>query len=151
VRILPATLVMLGLLAAGAPVRAADVPKHAPSPETKGTLSQWQSGDGLAYYHRVPADYDPEQGANLTLILHGSNLTGGWGFANHRAKTFRPHDIVVSPDGTATWRKSADSLKLRPADVKAYDGMIEGFETAITKGYEIFDEINKTQGEMPPP
>ncbi len=36
----------------------------------------------------------------MTLILHGSNLSAGWGFWNHKAGEFRADDVVVSPDGS---------------------------------------------------
>jgi predicted esterase len=93
-------LAALAVLSGGLPARAADIPSKAPGADTKGELCEWKAKDGLVYHHRLPASYDPEKGANLTLILHGSNLTHGWGFANHSAKSFRPDDIVVSPDGT---------------------------------------------------
>ncbi len=76
------------------------IPEVAPSAEVAGKQCEWKSKDGLGYRYRIPANYDPEKGANLTFILHGSNLNRWWGFSNHSWKTFRPDDIVVSPDGT---------------------------------------------------
>jgi pimeloyl-ACP methyl ester carboxylesterase len=93
------------LLAAllGGPRAFADHPtQKAPGPDAKEERFEWKSSDGLTYLYRVPENYDPEKGAGLTVILHGSNLTRFWGFANHNAKTFRPDDIVVSPDGTTS-------------------------------------------------
>ncbi len=93
-------LCVLALLVAS-PVAWADGPEeHAPDPNATGERYEWKSEDGLVYVYRVPTDYDPEKGAGLTVILHGSNLTRHWGFANHSDKSFRPNDIVVSPDGT---------------------------------------------------
>ncbi|MEM6673519.1 MAG: alpha/beta fold hydrolase [Planctomycetota bacterium] len=77
-------------------------PSKPPSPDVAGKVHRWESSDGLAFEYRVPKDYDAEVGANITFILHGSNLSRRWGFANHDAKTFRPDDIVVSPDGTTS-------------------------------------------------
>ncbi|MHC5009621.1 MAG: alpha/beta fold hydrolase [Planctomycetota bacterium] len=81
---------------------AADVKEREPSTRGDGKLYEWHSEDGLVYWYRVPKKYDHEKGANLTLILHGSNLTHEWGFANHSKDSFRPDDIVVSPDGTTS-------------------------------------------------
>ena len=70
------------------------------APRAKGEVYEWKSKDGLVYRYRLPKKYDQEKGCNLTMILHGSNLDRRWGFANHSYKTFRPDDLVVSPDGT---------------------------------------------------
>jgi len=91
------------VLALALPAVAADkVKEKEPGPKTTGQIYAWKSKDGLAYYYRIPKNYDAEKGANLTLILHGSNLDRRWGFANHSFKTFRPDDVVVSPDGTTS-------------------------------------------------
>lgn len=71
-----------------------------PATLAKGKVYEWKSEDGLAYHYRIPSNYDKAAGANLTFILHGSNLDRTWGFANHKPTTFRPDDIVVCPDGT---------------------------------------------------
>ena len=100
------TLAALALLAAPAPSspiadpQSKEPPSKEPGPKAKGKLYRWESGDGLAYEYRIPKDYDPEAGANLTFVLHGSNLSRRWTFWNHDVATFRPDDIVVSPDGT---------------------------------------------------
>ncbi len=102
-RLIPWVLIAaVALLVAAPPATAADIKEKEIGPKAKGKLYEWHSEDGLAYHYRLPKDYDPEEGANLTVILHGSNLTRGWGFANHVWKTFRPDDIVVSPDGTTS-------------------------------------------------
>ncbi len=77
-------------------------PSKEPGPRSKGKVYRWESADGLAYEYRVPKGYDPDAGANLTFILHGSNLSRRWGFANHEPSKFRTDDIVVSPDGTTS-------------------------------------------------
>jgi predicted esterase len=95
--------VLLCVLALSCAAMAADkIKEKEPGPKSTGKIYEWKSKDGLAYYYRIPKRFDPEKGANLTLILHGSNLTKGWGFANHSFKTFRPDDVVVSPDGTTS-------------------------------------------------
>jgi predicted esterase len=79
---------------------AADVKQKEPGPKSKGKQYEWKAKDGLVYRYFVPKSYGEEKGANLTLILHGSNLDRRWGFANHKAGGVRPDDVVVSPDGT---------------------------------------------------
>lgn len=87
-------------------------------PKAKGKVFAWKSDDGLEYTYRVPRKYDPDQGANLTFILHGSNLTRYWGFANHPYKTFRPDDIVVSPDGTTPNGRGGFNFMGQPKDAQ---------------------------------
>jgi predicted esterase len=98
---------VVGLVAVAALVvfpsatRAGSFDKKAPDPKAPaGKVFEWKSGGGTTCLWRAPARYDEATGVNLTLILHGSNLTREWGFANHSAKEFRPDDFVVSPDGT---------------------------------------------------
>ena len=91
------TVALLG----STPARSAGGPDlKAPDPKRTGEVYEWKSKDGLAYQYIVPKGYDADRGANLTFILHGSNLDRRWGFANHPAGTFRPDDVVVCPDGT---------------------------------------------------
>jgi pimeloyl-ACP methyl ester carboxylesterase len=90
-------------VAVGAPTHgaaAADVRKKAPDPAAAGEVFEWKSAGGVVCHWRAPRKYDAAKGAGLTVILHGSNLTHGWGFANHDSKTFRPDDFVLVPDGT---------------------------------------------------
>lgn len=98
---------VVSLVAGHAPARGADVPKKAPDPKAGGAVCEWTSAGGVVCFWRAPQKYDAAKGANLTLILHGSNLSHGWGFANHDAKTFRPDDMVVCPDGTTPAGKGA--------------------------------------------
>lgn len=86
---------------------AADPPAKAPDPKAGGQVCEWTSAGGVVCAWRAPLRYDDAKGANLTLVLHGSNLDHRWGFANHDAKTFRPDDMVVCPDGTTPAGKGA--------------------------------------------
>ena len=93
------SVMLVGLLATG--VEAADDhPDLDPREAQPGQICEWHAADGLKYEYFVPAGYDPERGANLTLVLHGNGLDHRWTFLNHPAGEFRPDDIVVSPDGT---------------------------------------------------
>jgi len=113
------------LLGTAAPTQAADPDKKAPSPKDGGKVYEAKSADGLVYFWRGPERYDAEKGVNLTLILHGSNLTHGWGFANHDAKTFRPDDLVVSPDGTTPNGNGGFNFLKEPKDGNRLHALIE--------------------------
>jgi hypothetical protein len=91
---------LLGLIALALPAFAGDNPEREPGTKATGKVFTWSAKNGTRYEYFVPKDYDSEKGANLTLILHGSNLDRRWGFANHKAGEFREYDIVVCPDGT---------------------------------------------------
>ncbi|MGI9240260.1 MAG: hypothetical protein ACR2RV_05635, partial [Verrucomicrobiales bacterium] len=94
-------VLLLGVLGLSGHIgSAAPVKERDPADLSAGKVYGWQSEDGLAYHYRIPKTYDAEAGANLTFVLHGSNLSRTWGFANHDPDTFRPDDIVVCPDGT---------------------------------------------------
>jgi hypothetical protein len=80
----------------------AEPEQKAPGAKTTGRVYEWKSADGLAYQYFVPEKYDAGKGANLTFVLHGSNLDRRWGFANHKAGEFRKDDVVVCPDGTTS-------------------------------------------------
>ncbi|MFH0946390.1 MAG: hypothetical protein V2A76_14425 [Planctomycetota bacterium] len=96
------------------PAEAKELKERAPCPKARGEPYAWQTGSGLRYEYYVPKDYDGDQGANLVLILHGSNLDRRWGFANHSPGTFRPGDILVCPDGTTP--NGSGGFNFRQAD-----------------------------------
>ena len=107
---------MIALLATA--TLAADVPEKAPGPRTKGKRYKWKAKNGLVYHYWVPKKYDPEKGANLTFILHGSNLDHRWGFRNNTPPGFRGDDILVSPDGTTFNGNRGYNFLGRPGDAK---------------------------------
>ena len=122
---------LLVCLLAAAPALAADVKEKELGPKAKGKLYKWQAKDGLAYYYRIPKNYDPDEGANLTVLLHGSNLTGGWGFANHQWKTFRPDDIVVSPDGTTSNGRGGFNFLGERKDAKRFHTLLNELKEVL--------------------
>jgi pimeloyl-ACP methyl ester carboxylesterase len=104
---------------AAADVSSAGEPEQkAPGPKAAGRVCEWKSADGLAYQYFVPEKYDAAKGANLTFILHGSNLDRRWGFANHRAGEFRKDDVVVCPDGTTSNGKTGFNFLQGDKDLK---------------------------------
>lgn len=121
----------LALLLVGGPLEAADLEQKAPSPKDGGKVYAWKAADGLVYAWRGPQRYDAKQGVNLTLILHGSNLGHGWGFANHAAKTFRPDDLVVSPDGTTPNGNGGFNFLREPKDGNRLHALIEELKQAF--------------------
>jgi len=94
--------VSLLLLARVGAYAAAEYPRAEMGPKSMGKVHEWKSKTGLAYTYFIPKSYTPKKGANLTFVLHGSNLSRYWGFANHKAGVFRPDDVVVCPDGTTS-------------------------------------------------
>ncbi len=76
-------------------------PTVAPAEGERGKVQVWKSAGGIDFEYYVPPSYDPERGANLTVVLHGNGLDHRWTFWNHPAGEFRPDDIIVSPDGTS--------------------------------------------------
>src|SRR5687767_11214259 len=101
-----ACLARLGLAAAVlgagvAPSLAAETPKKALDPKAGGgTVYEGKTADGLLYLWRGPSGYDAKVGVDVTFILHGNGLDRRWGFLNHSKDSFRPDDLVISPDGT---------------------------------------------------
>jgi poly(3-hydroxybutyrate) depolymerase len=125
-----ATWTACGLLAAALAI-AGDArceeahPSKAPDPSAVGQIYTWKSGDGLEYEYYVPKDYDARRGANLLLILHGSNLDRRWGFANHAAGVFRPDDVIVCPDGTTSNKQGGFNFMRDDKDVKRVHALQE--------------------------
>ncbi len=92
---LPLLLVLLA-----APAQELD--SKAPAADAKaGTPFQWKSAAGLRYAWCLPEDYDGKTARNLTVILHGTGGDYSWGLLNNQPGTFRPHDVVISVDGTS--------------------------------------------------
>jgi poly(3-hydroxybutyrate) depolymerase len=123
------TLLAVALLSATA---LADKPKsQEPGPKAKGKLCEWKSKDGLEYVYFVPKGYDEGKGANLTFILHGSNLGRGWGFSNHRPGEFREDDVVVSPDGTTSNGRGGFNFLGEPKDAQRFRALLEELKQAF--------------------
>ncbi len=113
-RILIATMCVVGGIAT---VAEAKFPRKEFG-KAKGGPYEWTAGNGLDYVYRLPKRYNPKTGATLTFVLHGSNLSRHWGFANHRPNSFRPDDIVVSPDGTTPNGRGGFNFLGKPADLE---------------------------------
>ncbi len=92
----------IGILASAPDAAAAERAPAVAAGKNKSweEIHEWTSKGGVTCSWRGPREVaDADAGVNLTIILHGSNLTHGWGFANHGAASFRPDDLVLSPDG----------------------------------------------------
>ena len=59
------------------------------------------SSAGLRYTWAIPKDVPVAGERGMTVLLHGTGLDYRWGFANHPIGKFRPHDVVISVDGTS--------------------------------------------------
>lgn len=79
-----------------------EVPRQAPDAKApRGETLEWTSSAGRPYWYRLPKERKKGAPPALVLMLHGTGLNHGWSFWNYGIArgTFRPHDIVVSPDG----------------------------------------------------
>lgn len=121
----------LVLLVCAAELSAADVKEKAPGRKTTGTVYEWKSKGGVAYRYRIPKKYNADKGANLVVILHGSNLDRRWGFANHSSKDFRPGDIVLCPDGTTSNGRGGLNFLNAKNDVKLVHELLEEWKAAF--------------------
>lgn len=67
----------------------------------RGTLLEWKTPEGKAYWYVVPKKIKKSEPPALILFLHGTGLDHRWSFWNYGlAKgNYRPDDILVSPDG----------------------------------------------------
>ena len=132
----PAIPFLLALLTTSAAIRADPAatppPAKALDPSAPSeTIYQGKSADGLVYFWRGPKQYDASKGIGLTVILHGSNLNHEWGFANHVKTTFRPDDLVVSPDGTTPNDKGGFNFMGAPKDAKRVHAFLEEVKKAF--------------------
>lgn len=119
-------VVLLGVLGLTSGFSSAAAPRETdPADQSRGKVYEWKSSDRLAYQYRIPRKYDEEIGVNLTFILHGSNLTRTWGFANHEAATFRPDDVVVCPDGTTSSGQGGFNFLGKDTDVNRFHALHE--------------------------
>lgn len=129
----PFLLVLLAL-SRGTRTASADAPPVAKALDPKAaseTVYEGKSADGLVYFWRGPKHYDATKGVGLTVILHGSNLHHGWGFANHDKSTFRQDDLVLSPDGTTPNGKGGFNSMGEPKDAKRFHALLEEVKKAF--------------------
>ncbi len=56
---------------------------------------------GLRFTWALPKELEEGKLYDLVVICHGTGLDYRWGHANYPPEVFRPHDIVVSVDGTS--------------------------------------------------
>lgn len=126
--------VVAALVATAAPARSdGEHPQKDPATHPVGEICTWKSADGLVYEYYVPKSYDATKGANLLLILHGSNLDRRWGFANHTAGEFRPDDVIVCPDGTTSNGQGGFNFMRDAKDVQR----VHALQDELRKTYKV--------------
>lgn len=124
-------LLLCGWLAVPRSHAADTVQQKAPdAKDASKKVFEWKSKDGVGFSWRGPKKYDAAKGVGLTFILHGSNLTHAWGFANHNPNTFRPDDIVVCPDGTSPSGQGSFNFLEGPDDTKKFHALVEELKAA---------------------
>lgn len=124
-----AVVVASGTLSPGDAADAGEAKKKALDPRSAGEVYEWKSAGGVVCSWRAPQKYDEAKGAGLTVILHGSNLTHGWGFANHDSKTFRPDDFLLVPDGTTSNGKGG--FNFLEGDTRRVHDLLEEVRKAV--------------------
>ncbi len=89
------------LTSGGIAQEAADAVTAPGKKAPRGQLLEWKSEAGQPYWYHVPEVFSKDRPPALILMLHGTGGNQGWSFWNYPivAGKFRPHDIVVSPDG----------------------------------------------------
>ena len=106
-----------------------DVPPSKDAP--RGKVHSWKGATG-AYEYTIPKSYDHRKGATLTVMLHGSNLTRTWAFANFKAGTFRKDDILVAPDGTTSNGQGGFNFLVEKDDAKQVADLIRDLKKRLT-------------------
>lgn len=129
-RRIAALVFLAGFVASPAPALE-DNPEKKLSPDARGRVYSWKAKDGLAYEYFIPKDYDEKKGANLTIVLHGSNLDRRWTFWNHAAGKFREDDVVVSPDGTTSNGSGGFNFLGEPKDVARLKALVDEIEATL--------------------
>jgi predicted esterase len=79
-----------------------EVERRAPSlAAAREVTLEWTSDAERPYWYRLPKDIDSKRPPALIFLLHGTGMNHGWGFWNYGVAggSFRPKDIVVSPEG----------------------------------------------------
>ncbi len=124
---------LAAVFAAAVPATARDdgPDEIAPATDGRGGVHRWRGADGLEFLYRLPRQARERTPWTMTVILHGSNLSKGWGFANHRWESFRPHDLVVSPDGTTPNGQGGHNFFGEAKDVKRLKALIEEMKEAL--------------------
>lgn len=126
-----AVLAALAALVAAPAAALEDNPEKKLSPDARGRVYGSQAKDGLAYEYFIPKEYDEKEGANLTVVLHGSNLDRRWTFWNHAAGKFREGDVVVSPDGTTPNGNGGFNFMGDAKDVARLKALLDEIKAAL--------------------
>ena len=94
-------------------------------------VHDWKTSGGLRCQWSTPPGIGKGQSRDLVVILHGTGLDYRWGFANHDAAVFRPHDYVFSLDGTSPGMEGTRLFLGREEDVEAFAGFLEEVRATI--------------------
>lgn len=129
-------LLTLALLAAGAPAQWKAEARMAPgSRSPAGKILEWTSAMGKPYLYRMPMKAG--RGApSLILMLHGTGMTYPWAFGNYQvvSSRFRPHDIIVAPEGMTKGRGETFNFVQGKADGDHIAGIIRSFKKSTEVG-----------------
>lgn len=108
-----------------------EVPKVKPSKKSpRGETLEWTSTAERPYWYRLPKKIDAKKPPNLIVMLHGTGMNHGWAFWNYGVGggTFRPDDIVISPDGCTPGGRTFNFDQRNKKDIDQIADLIKLFK-----------------------
>lgn len=123
-------ILLVLLLACVSTARADEIEPREPGEGAKPhTIYLAKSSGGLRYTWVVPAEPRPEGERAMTVLLHGTGLDHRWGHANHPAGSFRPHDVVISVEGTSPGQGESRLFLGKKEDVESFAAFLAEMRT----------------------
>src|SRR5262245_32863727 len=113
-------------------LRGGEPESKKPSAEAaKDTTFGWVSEVGLRFTWSLPEGYDGRSPRDLTVLLHGQGSSYLWGSEHHPPASFRPRDVLVSPEGTTEQADGSHVFLGRPADAEKFRALLAELRTAF--------------------
>lgn len=117
-------------LPASLPAQKLEPLRKAPAPDApRGRLLEWTSAAGRPYWYRLPESLGSHEPLCLLLMLHGTGMSHAWPFANYPLLNgrWRPHDIVVAPEGVTPGQGDTYNFVQGPKDGDQIAALIKHF------------------------
>lgn len=121
-------------LASTVPAGAAQKPEEVKAEEPgmkapREEVLQWTSDEDKPYWYRLPEEIDEDEPPALLIMLHGTGVPHGWAFWNYPIEDgkFRPHDIVVAPEGMTPGHGDTFNFVQNEQDGDHIAGLVEDF------------------------
>lgn len=116
-----------------------EIPRVEPSSKGEvGVLLEWTTPEGQEYWYRLPKESQRGRKPALVIMLHGTGTNHGWSFWNYpivnNGGTFRPMDIIVSPDGLTPGGNNTFNFVQNELDGAQIANLIEYFHERFDIG-----------------